>query len=1359
MQSRVNFNSPVVVPVSFQSNSDKFESPECISVKPKISHDVVTSPNIPVINDSQNFQSVIVDDKVPVSVKSEVSADKLVSPKFHSQNCDDSELHVIQRSVCSIVNTPTSSMLNGDASNGKFSVEKKSDSMSFNHVNTSKSVICKSVQTLRSMSNSSLEEVFNEMVPGDFRFNLNDVVQETSGKSSRKVQTMYSGDFAEIDLKSTHSIFCENFSNSLSFNGSVNVNDELKLSSEASYHADYSNNVDLELFNCDVSVLNPSEIIESRNPNACVDVCNMENCSIVPHCNVYGGSLWILAELNGVKCPLMLDTGSAISILNQNFNSLVSPCNVKAKVANGDNMNLKGTAIVRMKIGIFQLDAKVFISPDITDNLLGLDLLKTLNCSIDLVNMKLCIHDDVVPLYTLNEINMIALINGLPNEACDFQLPETISAQIVNVPSEYRGDVASLLTEYAELFRTEPLGTSRRFEHRIELTDPEPIRMMPRRVPLTQYQPMMDEVERMLRMGVIRKSVSPYASPIVLVKKKSGEIRFCVDFRRLNDKTVKDAFPLPHVSDILEALHGAKFFTTLDLSSGFWQIKMRDKDINKTAFCIQNGHYEFLKMPFGLCNSVSTFQRAMSELLKPLLNQGVTLFVDDIVVYSDTIPGLIQRLRQVFDLLRSDNLTLHPGKCVLFRTEVKVLGHRVSNEGIHPLNDKVEVIESWPTPKNKRETRSFLGLCSYYRQYVADFARIAAPMHKLTGKNACWEWTERENESFMSLKQALQTTPVLQLFDPAKPVMVDCDCSGYALGGVLVQPDEQGNEKPVAYYSRCLNKAEASYCVTRQELLAMLCCLRHWRHYLIGRKVLVRTDHSSLTWLRSFKQPESQLARWFSELSQFDIEVIYRPGAKSMNADGLSRRPCPASCSHCQRRESREEELCVRNIQIQAEIDWKEEQIKDPVLEKVIRWKLENVKPPWEEVSGDSPVLKRLWKEWDVLTVQDGILKRIFFKPVGEKFQTIVPVQCRGEVVRRVHEQGHFGVMRTQMSLSDRFYWPLWRTDVKKCVGRCHECNMRKGPHERVRLPERKFLTSEVSERIAVDLCGPFPETKRGNRYMLVITDFFSKWVEPLAVKDQSASTVAQAIINEYICRFGVPSSIYSDNGAQFTSNLVKIICDRLHIRKVNTCPYRPSSNGQCERSNRSLVDALAKVIQDEREWDDLLPLCAMYYRASCHRATGVSPALLALGRELRLPVDLVYPTGPVEKVAMPDYLEKLEHRMSVAAEFARRHLEMDWQSRQKNNGFWTNYKSIDLTKGVYVFRPVVPRGKSFKLARNWWGPYRVVEMINSHLYRIDMGGRNGIQVIHRAHLFQPVDIEDVEEEARNLPCRRRVQQ
>jgi transposase InsO family protein/predicted aspartyl protease len=1074
----------------------------------------------------------------------------------------------------------------------------------------------------------------------------------------------------------------------------------------------------------------------------------MQQKSNEVRCNLYGGSIWLMCYVNGVRNPLLVDTGSAVTIFNDNFGSSVSECHVRAAVANGEQMVIRGVAMMELRLASEVFRVEVFISPRVKDNVLGLDVMRKLRCSINLADMKLEFKGQALPLYTTPELTMIALVNGVMGTSIrTSELPEVIASQILRVSEEYQASAINLLQEYADVFRTEPLGSSRNFEHRLELLDPEPVKMMPRRVPQTQYAAMQEEIERMLRLGIIRKSVSPYASPVVLVRKKNGKIRFCVDYRRLNDKTVKDAFPLPNILDVLEALQGAKFFTTLDLQSGFWQIPMREKDISKTAFCVPHGHYEFLKMAFGMSNSTATFQRAMTELLKPLLNDGVVVFVDDIVIYSDSLPGLFYTMQRVFELLREDNLTLNPEKCELFRTEVTVLGHRVSAQGIQPLEDKVEAMETWPTPKNKKEMRSFLGLCNYYRQYVVDFAKVAAPLHKLTGKLARWEWSEREEEAFVNLKSAMQTTPVLMLYDPHKPVMVDCDSSNYALGGVLVQRDNDGNEKPVAFYSRCLSRTEAVYCVTRKELLAVLACLRHWRYYLLGRKVVVRTDHSSLVWLKSFKNPENQLARWLEELSQYDIELHHRPGNKSGNADALSRRPCHEKCTYCERREVREQEFNIRHISIQAEINWPIEQEKDPDLKRVIEWKNHDSKPEWEVVSGGSHTLKRLWKEFDVLVMQNGVLKRTFYKPVGEIFQTVVPAQCQRDVLKEMHEMGHFGNLRTQTSVSDRFYWATWRSDVRHHVNKCHICITRKGPHQRIKLPERKFLTTEAFERIAMDICGPFPETPRKNKYMLVITDYFSKWVEAIAIPNQEAITVVEALIRDVISKFGVPATIFSDQGAQFTSRVMHLLCDRLHIKKIRTSPYRPSSNGQCERNNRSLLDALSKIVECERDWDLVLPLTCMFYRASCHRATGVSPALLALGREIKLPVDLVYPTGYVEKISVPDYLEKLEQRLEVAAQFARKHLEMDWENRQRNTKFWRNYPPIDLTRRVYVFRPVVPKGKSFKMARNWWGPFEVVEMINTHLYRVNMGGRNGITVVHRAHLYQPHDVGEDDEE------------
>jgi hypothetical protein len=430
-------------------------------------------------------------------------------------------------------------------------------------------------------------------------------------------------------------------------------------------------------------------------------------------------------------------------------------------------------------------------------------------------------------LYTYFEIELIDnVVNALTSEN-RFPVPDTVISQIIKLPVEYRQQATNMFKEFSELFRTDILGTSKRFQHEIHLSDKTPVRLMPYRLSPAQYPKVQEKIQEMLDKGVIRPSKSSYSSPVVIVNKKDNSIRLCLDYRQLNQKTIPDSFPLPRIQEILDALQGARYFATLDLSNGFWQIPMRECDIPLTAFTVQNGHYECLKMPQGQRNATATFSRCMVELLKPMLNAGVLVFVDDLTIYGKSIPELLERVYKVFEIIKSDNLTLNPKKCIFFETEVTVLGHRVSHEGTKPMNDKIKAIEEWKEPTTRKGVRSFLGLAGYYRQYVLNFAKIAAPLHKLTGKATRWQWTEREQKSFHDLKQILKEAPVLKIFDPNRPIIIDTDASNHAIGAVLVQTDEDGNEHPIAYYSRCLSKAECNYCVTRRELLIIVCALRH----------------------------------------------------------------------------------------------------------------------------------------------------------------------------------------------------------------------------------------------------------------------------------------------------------------------------------------------------------------------------------------------------------------------------------------------------------------------------------------------------------------------------------------------------
>ena len=454
-------------------------------------------------------------------------------------------------------------------------------------------------------------------------------------------------------------------------------------------------------------------------------------------------------------------------------------------------------------------------------------------------------------------------------------------------------------------------------QHTINTGKSPPIKQAPRRVPFIAKGIMDEQVEKMLKEGIIRHSNSPWASPVVLVKKKDGTTRFCVDYRRLNDITHKDAFPIPRLETCLEAFAGAKWFSTLDLQSSYWQISMDEKDIEKTAFCTPSGLYEFTVMPFGLTNAPATFQRFIQMIMTGLAWDQKQLYIDDIIAPGKTFEESLQNIAIVLHRLLRADLTVKPSKCDLFQESVAFLGHIVSEEGVSCDPKKLKAVAEWPTPHTLTELRSFIGFCSYYRKFIPQYSHICYPLYKLFKKSEPWVWDNEQEQAFLTLQEVMMTPPILaypQPLDPDCPedsvFHLDTDASRTGLGAVLSQVQD-GIERVIAYWSRTTNKAEENYCPTYLELLAVKCACEYFHNYLWGRKFVVRTDHASLTWLLNFKMPEGILARWLSNLTQYDMEIVHRPGRKHGNADGLSRkrsRPCPRSdCGVCsQLREMRE---------------------------------------------------------------------------------------------------------------------------------------------------------------------------------------------------------------------------------------------------------------------------------------------------------------------------------------------------------------------------------------------------------------------------------------------------------------------
>lgn len=448
-----------------------------------------------------------------------------------------------------------------------------------------------------------------------------------------------------------------------------------------------------------------------------------------------------------------------------------------------------------------------------------------------------------------------------------------------------------LLNEYRDLFAWEPtqLGRTNLVRHTIDVGNSAPIKKRWYRTSQGEREFIAQEIQRMLQQGLIEKAKGPWAFPVVLVRKKNGKLRFCVDYRPLNKVTKRDEYPLPRIDDMLDSLGGSAWFTSLDLASGYWQVEMEPSDREKTAFITQFGTYQFTVMPFGLCNAPATFQRLMDEVLHDELWKIVVVYLDDLNIFSKTFDDHLKHLRIVFDRLKKAGLKLNPEKCRFTSSELAFLGHVISKDGIRTDPDKIEKVKNFPEPKNLTQLRGFLGLASYYRRFIKDFSKIANPLNKLLKKSVPYAWKKEQQQAFDYLKECLISSPILTYPNWDRPFTLFTDASTFALGAVLTQKDEGDNEHVIAYASRSLQPAEKNYSATELECLAVVWAIGKFHQYLHGKRFTLITDHSALCHLFNTTTPSGRLARWVLKLQVYDFDTIHRAGKTHSNVDSLSR--------------------------------------------------------------------------------------------------------------------------------------------------------------------------------------------------------------------------------------------------------------------------------------------------------------------------------------------------------------------------------------------------------------------------------------------------------------------------------------
>ena len=904
-----------------------------------------------------------------------------------------------------------------------------------------------------------------------------------------------------------------------------------------------------------------------------------------------------------------------------------------------------------------------------------------------------------------------------------------------------------LLETYADVFSRSDvdLGCTTELQHEIPLTDEVPVRQRYRRLPPSQYEQVREHIQGLLEGGVIRPSTSPYASPIVLVQKKSGELRMCVDYRQLNAKTRRDAYPLPRIEETLDALGGAKYFSTLDLASGYNHVPVAEGDRAKTAFCTPFGLYEYNRMPFGLCNAPGTFQRLMERIFGDQSFQTLLLYLDDVVVYASSFEQHLRRLELVFERLRAHNLKLKLAKCHFFAQEVRYLGHVISADGVATDPEKTRAVAEWPRPRTAKDLRSFLGFASYYRRFVPGFAAHAGPLHRAvaaasgpkkapdSGRDLGALWTAECEEGFRTLKERLVSAPVLAYADFSKPFVLDIDASFTGLGAVLSQ-EQEGGRRPIAYASRGLRPTErnmSNYSSRKLELLGLKWAVTEkFREYLLGHHCTVFTDNNPLSYLEKARLGATE-HRWAAELALFDLQIRYRPGTANRNADALSRLPGTEAG-----------ELPAANVgQVSAlptrtPEDLRQLQAGDPEVGPVLRALQTGRYPDGVEQRGWPRAARKLVGQWTRLELRDGVLHRRV-QPPGEaspRWQLVVPLALRPLVLQEVHDRhGHQGRERTHRLVTERCYWPGAYREVQEHCRDCVRCGLGKAAVPAVHTFPGHLVASRPLEIVALDF-SLLERSREGLEQVLVVTDVFTKYTQAYPTRDQKASTVARVLVERWFYQVGVPERLHSDQGRNFESELLRQLCALYGVQKSRTTPYHPQGNGQCERFNRTLHDLLRALPPGQKgRWPQHLPQLLYAYNTTVHGSTGYSPYELLFGRPARIPLDLLLGREVDEGAAdwVVDHRRHLEVVHQVARErLGASHARQDGHAGPSNVEVWP--------QGTLVVRRAHPLGRN--KIQDVWGPtlFQVVENVDGagRDYVIQpVGAPGGEQRAHRGEL------------------------
>lgn len=1009
-------------------------------------------------------------------------------------------------------------------------------------------------------------------------------------------------------------------------------------------------------------------------------------------------------------------------------------------------------------------------------------------------------------------------------ETCNFMKSEKTVDRVIKVleslnfshlNSEEKKSIQNICAKYSDIFYIEgdKLGTTNILQQSITVKpNTQPIYTKPYRLAESLKPEIRKQIQKLIEDDIIEPTNSEWNSPILLVPKKSDDSnrkrwRLVIDYRKINQVIENDKFPLPNITEILDSLTGAIYFTHLDLQQSYYQTVLDEPSRKVTAFTTNSGQFQMKRLPMGLKISPSAFSRVMSIALSGLTYEKCFVYMDDIIIFGRSLESHNKNLIDIFERLRKVNLKINPSKCDFLKKELLYLGHIISAEGVLPDPEKIKIIQNYPKPKNTDEVHRFVAFCNYYRKFVPSFAEITLPLNKLCRKNATFIWTEECEKSFEILKQALASPPILQYpdFSENNEFVLQTDASGTAIGSVLCNKDL----RPVAYASRPLNKAELNYPVIQKELLAIVWSVKYFRPYLFGKSFTIMTDHKPLIYLFGMKDPSNRLVKFRIELEEYDYKIVYIKGKDNAVADALSRvtitsdelknlnnkimtmvmtraqrkkideenklqsnnNTCSATSSPSMSKDRRSDQPKIAEILRKPSDSAEIKFIPGNELKKLrVQNKITKEKECFAYIESQlilyinlnymshftravfANMLRKFCKEINIeeLSIIKNKENALFIKELCEEIKNNVEwTGPRINVLRNVRRinnkdektiilndyhllptSGHAGVRRMVNSIKSKYYWPSLDNDVRNYVKNCKKCQTMK--YSRTTKEPMVVTTTATSafEKVFIDIVGPLDTDSDGYTYILTVQCELSKYVEAYPLHRKDTVSVARALVNNFILRYGIPKIIASDRGTEFISSTMEEVCKLLQIEKIHSTAYHHESIGALENTHKHLA-AFLRIQCDEHPetWSQWLQFWCFSFNTVIHSETKYSPYELVFGKPCNLPSNL---KNCIEPLYNPyDYALELKYRLQVAQNDARKNL-IESKIKRKCN-YDKNMNPVTYKKDDLI---LLKNETAKKLEKLFKGPFKVVEDLGANVKIIKENNKTDIVHKNRTKLF-----------------------